>query len=87
MDKIYDTVTGTNTLGDPLAGIENLFASGKLCEERYSRMLDAYGRLCDRLGVADEDADVEIIINSLMTIEREIAYAMYEYGEKYGKGQ
>ena len=84
MDWIYETVTGINTLSRPMDGVENLFAPGSFCDRQYSRVLDAYGRLCDRLGVAEEDRDVEIIINSLMAIEHEIAYAMYEYGARFG---
>ena len=70
-----------------MPGVIDAFADDAYCMEKYREMRDAYDRLCHRLGVTDEDADVEIIINSLMTIEREIAYAMYEYGAKYGKGQ
>ena len=46
-------------------------------------MLEAYQRLCERLGVQDEDDDVEIIINSLLNIQRETAYHMYYYGAKF----
>ena len=84
VDRIYDTVTGMNTLSGPMDGVENLFAPGSACDQLYSRVLDAYGRLCCRLGTEEEDPDVEVIINSLMAIERKIAYTMYEYGAKYG---
>ena len=41
-------------------------------------MLDAYARLRDRLGVVDEDSDVEIIIDSLLTIQRELCLKMFD---------
>lgn len=47
-------------------------------------MEDAYDRLCSRLGVVDEDGDVETIISSLMGIERAISFKMYGYGAKFG---
>ena len=67
-----------------MEGIENLYESGSECEGLYARMLEAYQRLCIRLGGEDEDADVEIIISSLRAIERVISFIMYEYGSRFG---
>mgnify|MGYP006955466334 FL=1 len=41
-------------------------------------MLDAYERLRERLGVTDEDEDVEIIIDSLLAIQRKLCREMFE---------
>ena len=46
VDRIYDTVTGMNSLSGSMDGVENLFAPGSACDQLYSRVLDAYGRLC-----------------------------------------
>lgn len=43
-------------------------------------MLDAYERLRERLGVGDEDADVEIMIDSLLSIQRELCLQMFDLG-------
>ena len=50
-------------------------------------MLDAYERLCDRLGVRDEDDDVEIMINCFMDMEYRISRAMFECGVQLSKQQ
>ena len=82
IEDIYFTLTGTIQEDFRVPGVENLFAEGRECMHRYSEMLAAYERLCDRLGVMDEDEDVEIIIDALMTIERKVSMKMFEYGMK-----
>lgn len=79
---VYQSLLGNMIV--PVPGVENAFAPGSICDRRYSDMLDAYARLCARLGVADEDEDVEMIINSLLSIQNELCMKMYEYGGKFG---
>lgn len=81
VESVYDTLQGS--LLTPVPGVEDLFAAGKPCARWYREMLAAYGRLCDRLGVPDEDPDIETIINSLLSIQRELCGKMYEYGTKF----
>ncbi len=65
--------------------VKNEFAEGSPCALSYGRMLDAYSRLCTRLGVQEwEDADVEVIINELLEIGRQIGMKMFDYGMYYG---
>ena len=59
--------------------VENEYKDGKPCSELYSRVYDANVRLCERLGV-EEDADVDIIIDSMNEITRILAMKMYDYG-------
>ncbi len=82
---IYDTLQGVMQQGFGYPDVENLFEDGSLCMREYSNMLEAYERLCDRLGVVDEDDDVEVIISSLMTIQRELGYKMFEYGARFAR--
>lgn len=82
-EEVYQTLTGQRTICPGVPGVENAFAQGAFCMERYGDMLKAYERLRDRLGVEDEDDDVEVIINALMDIERELSMKMYEYGGKF----
>lgn len=84
MEDVYDTLRGVLVPQARLEGVENAFAPGTDCAKRYGQMLDAYERLCNRLGVEEEDEDVEIIITSMMAIEREISQRMYLYGAKFG---
>lgn len=52
--------------------------------EQYCRIRDAYDHLCERLGVEDEDLDVETIIQCYMQIEEYIGLRMFEYGARFG---
>lgn len=61
-----------------------MFEEGKECELMYGEMLNPYSRLCERLGVKNEDADVEVIIHSLMNICDNLCCRMYEYGAEFG---
>ena len=83
IEAIYATLVGVMRKEFRVPGVENLFAEGSECMNCYSDMLAAYERLCDRLGVVDEDKDVEVIIHSLMVIERNVSMKMFEYGMKF----
>ena len=78
VEEVYDSLQGQ--LVTPVPGVENAFEEGKPCEQNYRKMLDAYARLCNRLGVGDEDEDAEIMISSLLAIQRELCMKMYAYG-------
>ena len=78
-EQVYETVLGLRAY-DLAEGVENAFEQDSYCEGKYGEMLDAYARLCQRLGVEEEDADVEIIINALMSIQQVICRKMFEYG-------
>ncbi len=77
-EVVYESLIGE--LVDPIKYVPNAFAPGSYCEARYAEMLDAYGRLRDRLGAMDEDADVEIIIDSMLAIQRKLCLEMFELG-------
>lgn len=82
-EKIYDTLCGNLLDEYAVAGIENVFAEGSFCDCRYGRMRSAYERLCGRLGVRDEDSDLEIIVDSLLDIQSYIARKMFFLGVQY----
>lgn len=84
VEDVYDTLRGFSIPQARVKGVENLFAPGEECEGLYGQMLDAYERLRNRLGVEDEDADVEVIISSLLRIEGIISRRMYHYGAQFG---
>ena len=80
---MYDSLTCH--ISDPwrMPGVIDAFADDAYCMEKYRDMRDAYDRLCDRLGVTDEDADVECIIGCFMEMERELCRLMFAYGQKF----
>ncbi len=82
---IYEIANGEyNLSGYPIPEgkyVENQFAEGAPCWRWYGEMLDAYERICERMGNRQgEDRDVEVIINSLLDIARHMALKMFEYG-------
>ncbi len=88
-EQIYDLVCGHCTLEGnqipALAFVKNEFSPGSPCAEGYSRVMEAYCRLCDRLGSPQwDDEDVEIIINELLDIGKHLSLKMFEYGTLYG---
>ena len=82
IENIYYTLIGQMQEEFCVPGIENLFVDGSECDLAYHEMLEAYERLKNRLGIQNEDADIEIIINSLFKIQRLVAFKMFEYGKK-----
>lgn len=85
VEDVYYSLQGE--LCEPLPNVENAFAIGSVCDRCYSEMLKAYERICDRLGVQDEDKDVEVIITSLRTITEELCYRMFAYGAELGNSE
>jgi len=68
-----------------MPGVEDAFAQGSYCAECYRDIWEAYGRLRDRLGVKDEDKDVEIIISAFENVQQDLCCRMYRYGAKFGE--
>lgn len=64
--------------------VEEIFVPGNPCHEEYSRMLEAYQRVCTRLGSGEEDADLEIIVDSLLAHGKILALEMFRCGVRYG---
>ena len=75
-ELVYESLIGE--LVDPIKSVPNAFEAGSYCEARYQEMLEAYERVLERLGLEDEDKDVEIIINSLLAIQRRLCLEMFE---------
>ena len=83
----YETLVCGVIEKDQMPGVVYAFSGEDVCLKRYGDVLDAYKRLCARLGTLDEDEDVETIINAFMDIERELCYRMYRYGAQFGMGK
>lgn len=80
--KEYVYLSLIGALIEPYPEVDNLFAEGEKCEKLYAKVYDASQRLCERLGEV-EDEDLEIIVSSMLNMQREIALKMYEYGAKF----
>lgn len=69
-----------------LPGVAFAFGPGSFCLQKYAQVLEAYTRLCERLGVTDEDEDVECIISSLLDIQEALCCQMFLYGAQFEHG-
>lgn len=82
-ESVYFSLIGE--LIEPMQGVRNAFAEGELCAQLYKEAQDAYQRIRERLGIEDEDTDVETIIDSLLMIQKHLCMEMFELGSKYGQ--
>ena len=84
-EQIYGTVTGDLLPEYCVPGVENAFAEGSLCDREYQQIVDARARIYERLQVTDEDEDMEIIFNSFLHIQNEIAEKIFSLGMDHNK--
>ena len=84
-EHVYDCLLGQFVSEKALDWVENIYTDGSAYDRNYAAALDAYERLCKRLGTGEEDADVEIIINSMLANEQVVALKMFELGIRYAK--
>lgn len=80
-EAVYLTLQGR--LSMPVPGVKSAFEEDSVCDICYQDMLNAYDRLRERLGVVNEDRDVETIINAFMRITDELCMEMFAYGEMF----
>ena len=85
-EQVYETLL--NTLGDGLIHwVRPIFVPGNPCFEAYSDMHRACERLRERLDAADEDPDVEEIIEKLLAHGKIVAMEMFACGMYYQRIQ
>ena len=81
MEDIYATLIGVQAEQFRVPGVENAFAPGTYCDQRYADLIRHRQRLWDRLGCED-DEDLEEILCAMESIQRELCFKMFEYGRK-----
>ncbi len=81
--EVYNSLNGYYKKEFIVPGVESIFEEGTECMQLYTDMLAAYERLCNRLGVIDEDHDVEEMITALLCICEKVGLQMYHYGKLF----
>ena len=80
--RVVSDVASARVKFKPLTDAEiYAYIDGGECDRLYNEMSQAYERLRDRLGVVDEDTDVEIIINNLLRIQYILCEKMFRCGQ------
>lgn len=82
-EDVYYSLIGE--LESPLSWVPNAFEPGMPCEKLYQEVQLAYEKIRQRLGVVDEDEDIEAIIDSLMMIQSMLCIEMFRLGIVYKK--
>ncbi len=85
-EAVYESLVGELSGRFHVPGVENMFAEGSACLSQYEQMRQAYDRLLERLGVEDDDPDIEDIICRLTAIQKLLCLRMYEIGTLIGAG-
>ena len=83
MEAVYGTLLGVLEDEACISDVQCLFEEGMPCHTLYSNMLAAYDRVRQRLGMENEDPDIEEIINSLLKISQITGYEMFCCGTRY----
>ena len=84
MTWAYQTMAMGMREGYRMPGVEYAFTDGSYCTQKNIQIYEAYARLRKRLGVTEDDDDVEEIIYAFLCIQKEMCYRMYQYGAKFG---
>ena len=82
-EEVYDSAKGELLEEFRLDWVRNQFTPGSPCDLAYGEMLDAYARLRDRLGVGDEDPDVEIMRDCQDRITYQLCRELFRSGMVY----
>ena len=80
-EEVYDTLIGERII--PLKGVPNAFGEGRACAELYQQMARSCDSLRARLGVEDEDRDIECIMDAHVAIQRYLCVEMFRLGAKF----
>ncbi len=75
--EVYESMLGILTPEASLPWVSNAFAEGQPCELAYEEMRTAYERLCQRLGGVEEDPDLDMIVDSMERIQRDLCRRMW----------
>ncbi len=73
----YETMLGLREKEAEVKWVKNAFAEGSICAAEYEKMREAYERVCQRLGAGEEDADLDMIVESMENIQKELCRNMY----------
>lgn len=82
-DMVYDTLSGNLHGQYAVPGVEDAFAAGSECLRLYEEMTAVRDQLQSRVGLPEEDEDVERIISILESVQRILAIKMFDYGQKF----
>ena len=81
-DEVYESMLGLLTEEYALADVNNAFVPGSYCDRQYARMRAAYERLCDRLKTGEEDPDLDVMVDAMENIQKELCRRLFHYAKE-----
>jgi len=85
--QVFDSLMGFLRPEYALDWVKPIFVPGHPCYDSHEEMREAYDHLLDRLGLQDEDEDVEIMLSCLSDHTRILALEMFQCGREYQRRQ
>lgn len=82
-DMVYDTLCGNLEGTYAVPGVEVAFAPESQCLQLYEQLGEVRDRLRVRMGLPEEDGDVERIIQILESVQRILSLKMFYYGQRF----
>lgn len=84
-DSIYSTMMGNQRICWAVPWVEDGFRNKSAISRAYKDFWTAREHLCERFGLDWEDADLELFMNAILELEREVAWRMFLYGIGYAQ--
>ena len=93
---VFYTAYGMLLPAYKIEGVENLFEPGKPFHTLYNEAIDAYNRVCVRLGIPvdnihesppEEDEDLLELLNNMESICQHVAMEMFRCGIAFRDGK
>jgi len=82
-DMVYDTLCGNLEGRYAVPGVEVVFTPESKCLQLYEQLDEVRDRLRIRMGLSEEDEDVEHIIQILESVQRILSLKMFYYGQEF----
>ena len=83
VEQVYFTAVGMAVEESRAPGVIDQYGPDGKCHGLYCQMKDAYDRVCARLGVDEEDRDLNEIVDLMESICKEVAFEMYRCGATF----
>ena len=81
-ENTYESMLGLLVEEYALPDVDNAFVQGGYCDRQYARMRDAYERLCDRLKTGEEDPDLDVMVDAMENIQKELCRRIFHYAKE-----
>lgn len=83
VEQVYYSAIGMAVEESRVPSVIDQYGPQGKCHGLYNQMRDAYERVCARLGVDEEDSDLDQIVDLMEDISKEVAFEMFRCGAMF----